>query len=450
MRAMSSDARSASSSVSASTKYEPPSGSAVSVVPASAARICCVRSAIVAARSVGSASASSNEFVWSDWAPPLTADVALRLLRRQRRAAGLCVKAQRQRSRVRGAEAVAHDPGPQTAGRTELRDLLEEMVVRVEEEGQPLPEVVGREPGTDRGFAVRDSVGERERELLRSARSRLADVVPGDRDGVERREPLRAIGEEVGREPHRWARRKDVVATGDVLLQNVVLHGATQLLPRHALRVCNQLVEKKEKSRGSVDRHRRRDAVERDPLEQDFHVGERVDRDPGSPDLALGERIVRVVAELRGQVEGDRQAGLAALEQIAKPIVRILGGAEARVLTNRPRPSAIHRLVRSARVRIRPGRLGLAAGDVGRRVDRLDLDAGVRQPAVVDWSHGAHRTFVPSALISPSGSKLRERRRLARSRRVRCGDRCRCARESHVLPSRARRPQTRRRCGDAR
>ena len=57
-------------------------------------------------------------------------------------------------------------------------DLLEEMVVRIEEEGQPLPEVVGREAGTDRGFAVRDSVGERERELLRSARSRLADVNP--------------------------------------------------------------------------------------------------------------------------------------------------------------------------------------------------------------------------------------------------------------------------------
>ena len=57
-------------------KYEPPSGSAVSVVPASAARICCVRSAIVAARSVGSASASSNEFVWSDCAPPQTAESA--------------------------------------------------------------------------------------------------------------------------------------------------------------------------------------------------------------------------------------------------------------------------------------------------------------------------------------------------------------------------------------
>ena len=59
-----------SSSVSDSTYQEPPSGSAVSVVPASCMRICCVRSARVAARSVGSASASSKPFVWIDWAPP--------------------------------------------------------------------------------------------------------------------------------------------------------------------------------------------------------------------------------------------------------------------------------------------------------------------------------------------------------------------------------------------
>jgi hypothetical protein len=57
-------------------KYEPPNGSAVSVPPASCARICCVRSAILAERSVGSASASSKAFVWIDCAPPATAESA--------------------------------------------------------------------------------------------------------------------------------------------------------------------------------------------------------------------------------------------------------------------------------------------------------------------------------------------------------------------------------------
>ena len=57
-------------------KYEPPSGSAVSSAPASAASSCCVRSASFAECSVGNASASSNAFVCSDCAPPHTAENA--------------------------------------------------------------------------------------------------------------------------------------------------------------------------------------------------------------------------------------------------------------------------------------------------------------------------------------------------------------------------------------
>src|SRR2546422_2703339 len=61
-------------------------------------------------------------------------DVVLRLLCRQRRAACLRVKAERESGRVRGAEALSHDPRPQTPRRAKLRHLDEEVVVRVEEE----------------------------------------------------------------------------------------------------------------------------------------------------------------------------------------------------------------------------------------------------------------------------------------------------------------------------
>src|SRR3954466_14469569 len=105
-------------------KYEPANGSTVSVAPDSWAMICCVRSAIRAARSVGSASASSKPLVCSDCAPPHTAakrgpaarggealrpharDVVLRLLGGERHAAGLRVEAQHQRLRALGPEAL--------------------------------------------------------------------------------------------------------------------------------------------------------------------------------------------------------------------------------------------------------------------------------------------------------------------------------------------------------
>ena len=137
--------------VSASMVYEPATGSTVFATPLSAAMICCVRSAIRADSSVGSASASSRPLQCSDCVPPSTAasactrdadDVVVGLLRGERAAGRLRVEAELLRARVGGAEPVAHDPRPQPPRGAELRDLLEEVVVRVEEERQPLAELV--------------------------------------------------------------------------------------------------------------------------------------------------------------------------------------------------------------------------------------------------------------------------------------------------------------------
>ena len=235
MCSISSSARSSSSSVSASMKKAPPSGSAVSVAPPSFASTCCVRSAIRAECSVGSASASSKPFVCRLWRAAADRrerldrhpdDVVLGLLRGQGRAAGLGVEAERERLRVRGAEPVAHQRRPQSPRGAELRHLLEEVVVRVEEEGEARAELVRREARVDRRCAVGDPVRERERELLDRGRAGLADVVAGDRDRVPARDPLRAVGEEVRRQPHRRPRREDVVPARDVLLEDVVLDGA--------------------------------------------------------------------------------------------------------------------------------------------------------------------------------------------------------------------------------
>ena len=66
--------------------------------------------------------------------------------------------------------------------------------------------------------------------------SRLADVIPGDRDRVPARHAVLAERERVRDEPHGGAGREDVRAPGDVLLQDVVLHGAGQARRRHARR----------------------------------------------------------------------------------------------------------------------------------------------------------------------------------------------------------------------
>ena len=257
--------------------------------------------------------------------------------------------------RVGRAEAVAHGLGPHPPGGAELRHLLEDVVVAVEEEGQPRRELVDREAGVDRRLHVGHPVGERERDLLDGRAALLAEVVAGDRDRVPARDVLGAVGEQVRRQAHRRPGRVDEVPARDVLLEDVVLDRAAQLLRRHALLLADELVEQQQHRGGRVDRHRRRDLVERDAVERRAHVVDRVDRDAGAADLAEAARVVGVQAELRRQVEGHREARRAVREQVLVALVGLLRRRVARVLAHRPQLPAVHLAVRPARERVLAG-----------------------------------------------------------------------------------------------
>ncbi len=114
-------------------------------------------------------------------------DVVVRLLRRERHAGGLRVEAQLPRSLVPGVEAVAHHLGPELPRGAELGDLLEEVAVRVEEERDPRREVVDVEARIDAVLHVLDAVAQRERQLLQRRRAGLADVIAAHRHRVPAR-----------------------------------------------------------------------------------------------------------------------------------------------------------------------------------------------------------------------------------------------------------------------
>jgi hypothetical protein len=83
MRSIRLSAAASMSSVIDSIAYEPANGSAVAVRSLSLAMTCWVRTASRAALVLGSASASSNEFVCSDCVPPSTpasASIAVRVM----------------------------------------------------------------------------------------------------------------------------------------------------------------------------------------------------------------------------------------------------------------------------------------------------------------------------------------------------------------------------------
>src|SRR6266540_1303976 len=310
-------------------------------------------------------------------------DVDLRLLGRQAHAGRLRVEPQEPRARILRAEGVAHLPRPDPPGGPVLRELLEEVVVRVEEERQAGREVVDRQATVDPPPHVLDAVREGEGELLRRGGARLADVVPADRDRVPLRHLRGTELERVDDEPHRGLGREDPLLLRLVLLQDVVLDRAAERGPRRTAFLGHREVHRPDHARRRIDRHRRAHVGDVNPVEQDLHVLEGRDRHAARPELAFRLRVVRVVPVQRGHVERDAQARLAVRDEVLEPRVRVLGAPVAGEHPHRPEAASIHRGVDAAGEGELAGRAetfgGRLVGPVEGRIDPLDCAARGRQ-----------------------------------------------------------------------
>ena len=161
---------------------------------------------------VGRPSASSSALVCSDCVPPRTAASAWTVVRTTLTSGCWAVRVDPpvwtwKRIAMlfgsRRAEPVAGNRGPDAARGAELGDLLEQVVVGGEEEGEARRELVERQAGGEGRLAVGDRVGDGEGDLLHGGRARLAHVVAADADRVPGRQLGPAVGEGVGHQAHR-------------------------------------------------------------------------------------------------------------------------------------------------------------------------------------------------------------------------------------------------------
>src|SRR5438876_8121720 len=159
-------------------------------------------------------------------------DVDLGLLRGQADAGRLRVVSEEPRTRVLRAERVPHLAGPDPAGRAVLREFLEQIVVRVEEERQAGREVVHLESAVHAPADVFHAVRQGEGQLLSGGRPCFANVIAADRNRVPLRYLLRAEFERVDDEAHGRFRREDPLLLGLIFFQDVVLDRAAELRHR--------------------------------------------------------------------------------------------------------------------------------------------------------------------------------------------------------------------------
>jgi len=161
-------------------------------------------------------------------------------------------------------------------------------------------------------------------------------VVAADVGRVPVRRLVDREGDRVGDQPHRGLGREGVGAPRQVLLDDVVLGRPLELGALDAVLLGDGHVEGEQPGCGRVDRHRGVHLVERDAVEQRVHIALVDDRDANLAHLPAGQRLIGVVTGLRGQVEGDREAGLALCEIAPVKLVGAAGVGMARVGAHHP------------------------------------------------------------------------------------------------------------------
>ncbi len=288
-----------------------------------------------------------------------------------------------------------HDIVPQYAACAHLGDLHEEVHANAPEERQARREGIDIEAGFHRAFHVFLAVGNGEGQLLYGRRPRFVHVIAADGNAVEARHVLAGVGDDVRHDPHAGRRRIDVGVADHELLQNVVLDGAAQLFRADAGAFGGDDVERKDRDHRAVHRHRHAHGVERDLVEQDFHVAHGVDRDARLADIADDARMVRIIPAMGGQIERDREALLPRRQVAAIEGVRFLGGGEARILADGPRAARVHAGIGTARERLETGQAGIQPLGIRRCIQRLHIDSLRRVPGEIAALHFLGSLVVP-------------------------------------------------------
>ncbi len=128
--------------------------------------------------------------------------------------------------------------------------------MNVEKEAQARSELVHVEVGVDRRLNVGQPVGEGEGDLLHCVGAGLADVVAADGDGVPAGDFFGAEAKHICDQSHGRPRGVHVRPSRDVLLEDVVLNGPSELSSAHSLGICDGDVEREQRRRSGVDGHR--------------------------------------------------------------------------------------------------------------------------------------------------------------------------------------------------
>ena len=186
-------------------------------------------------------------------------------------------------------------------------------------------------------------------------------VITRDRNAIELGHVRAGVRNNVRHDPHRWFGRINIGVTDHEFFQNVVLNCAVELCLGNALFLTRHNEKRKDRNHRAVHRHRYRHLVQRDAIEQNFHILDRIDGNASLANIADNARVVAVIATVRGEIEGDRKALLSGGQVAAVKGVRFFGSRETGILADGPWPTRIHRRTHTARKWRKAGKTRVAS-----------------------------------------------------------------------------------------
>ena len=128
-------------------------------------------------------------------------------------------------------------------------------------------------------------------------------MVAADRYGVPLGHPLLAELHGIGDKAQARLGRINIGSARDVFLQNVVLDGSAKRFGGNTVLLRHRDVQGQQNGGGGVDGHRSGNLIQRNVLQQNFHVLDRSDGHSHAAHFTVHQGMIRVVANLGGQIE---------------------------------------------------------------------------------------------------------------------------------------------------
>ncbi len=163
----------------------------------------------------------------------------------------------------------------------------------------------------------------------------------------------------IGDETHGRPGRENIGSASNIFLEDVILHRAPQLIHGHTLSFAHRNHHRQQNGRWRIDRHADGDFIQGDAIQQQGHIIQAGNADAHFTHLTQRHGIIRIVANLGGQIKSDRKARLSLVEQEFIALVRLRRRTKPGILTHGPVTAAIHRRLDASGKRIFTGKTEL-------------------------------------------------------------------------------------------